>query len=301
MPIVTVPPGFHDLDDAAVARWFARLRWGTERPACAACGAPTWQLRTRVRVFACTRCTARRSVTAGTLFHRARIPLVEIVFLAWNLCQEVQPSARALSRALGRRLETVWAWCHRLRVGHCQQIDPLRDQLVAQGLRLPLQRPNAHARPMPAQLRERLRWTFKAPVQVVTDLEGRFVQAWVGEATVELVQERYATEAVPVCHHVKVRGRAAAVRDELVHQVRYVAFGVSLRWMQRYASFACIRRADPVPELLLGRCLDTTTTPFAALVPGLGPLDEALQPHLQDVRAFYRLFRGGSAVIAPSS
>lgn len=239
-------------------------------------------------------------MTAGTLLDRARISLRVVVFIAWNLAQEVQPSARALSRALGIRLETVWRWCHRLRAAHCLTRRPLTDTLHHQPLRLRLQQPPPHARPMPPD--PRYRWRFVAPVRVVTDAAGDNVQAWVGESIVEPIRRVHGGDLVPFALGTRLTGRAGRVRDEILHQIRYVAFGVTMRWLQRYLSFACCRQACPRVDQLLVRALRGPVTRFEGLRPGTSPLDTSFEPQLQDVRAFsWAPQRRGTFLLAPSA
>jgi hypothetical protein len=59
--------------DAACAAYLARLRW-PDGFRCPRCGLPeAWE--TAAGLWLCRSCRHKTSVTAGTIFHRARLPL----------------------------------------------------------------------------------------------------------------------------------------------------------------------------------------------------------------------------------
>jgi transposase-like protein len=76
----------------------------------------------------CTGCERKTSVTAGTIFHRSRLPLTTWFAAAWFVCsQKNGVSALGLQRVLGfGSYETAWAWMHKLRRA---MVRPDRDQL----------------------------------------------------------------------------------------------------------------------------------------------------------------------------
>lgn len=104
-------------DERSCARHLAELRWA-DGFRCRRCdGREAWQLEVRPRVFECRGCGAQNSVTAGTVMHRSKVPLVEWFWAAWLFAQDKRGvSALQLSRQLGRRYETVWRLLHKLRV-----------------------------------------------------------------------------------------------------------------------------------------------------------------------------------------
>ncbi len=65
----------------------------------------------------CQACGRKTSVTAGTIFHRSRLPLTTWFEAMWLLCaQENGVSALGLQRVLGfGPYQTAWAWLHKLR------------------------------------------------------------------------------------------------------------------------------------------------------------------------------------------
>lgn len=102
-------------DERACATYLAELRWpGGFRCPCG--GTRAWHHTARPRVFQCADCRQQHSVTAGTVMHRTKVPLVEWFWAAWTFAQDKRGvSALHLSRLLGRRYETVWRLLHKLR------------------------------------------------------------------------------------------------------------------------------------------------------------------------------------------
>ncbi len=94
----------------------ARLRW-PQGYVCAHCGERrSCQLKRRPRIFERARCGRPQSVTAGTIFHRARTPLRKWFLAAWWMARDKRGvSAWLLSRELGLRYETAWLMAHKLR------------------------------------------------------------------------------------------------------------------------------------------------------------------------------------------
>jgi transposase-like protein len=102
-------------DDDACRAYLERLRWpdGFVCPACG--GTEAW--RTAAGLFMCAGCQRKTSVTAGTIFHRSRLPLTSWFAACWFVCsQKNGVSALGLQRVLGfGSYETAWAWLHKLR------------------------------------------------------------------------------------------------------------------------------------------------------------------------------------------
>jgi transposase-like protein/predicted RNA-binding Zn-ribbon protein involved in translation (DUF1610 family) len=102
-------------DDHACRAYLERLRW-PDGFSCPACGASTaW--RTGTGLLMCATCQRKTSVTAGTIFHRSRLPLRTWFAMCWFVCaQNNGVSALGLQRVLGfGSYETAWAWMHKLR------------------------------------------------------------------------------------------------------------------------------------------------------------------------------------------
>lgn len=94
----------------------AKLRW-TAGYKCRKCGCDkAYQLKVEPRVFQCARCNFQESVTAGTLLHRTKIPLLKWFWAAYMLAQDKRGvSAMHLSRELNLRYPTAWTMLHKLR------------------------------------------------------------------------------------------------------------------------------------------------------------------------------------------
>jgi transposase-like protein len=102
-------------DERACADYLGALRWG-EGFRCPGCGArEAWA--TERGPLMCRGCGRQCSVTAGTIFHGARVPLTTWFRAAWWMVAQKQgASAAGLRRSLGlRSSQTAWHLLHRLR------------------------------------------------------------------------------------------------------------------------------------------------------------------------------------------
>ena len=114
-------------DDAACVRYLARQRWPTGF-VCPACGATrAYELVTR-RLWQCAACRLQTSLTAGTVLHGTRLPLITwfwAMYLAATLNTGI--SARQLRKQLGlRRYETAWMLLQKIRRA---MVNPQRERL----------------------------------------------------------------------------------------------------------------------------------------------------------------------------
>jgi transposase-like protein/predicted RNA-binding Zn-ribbon protein involved in translation (DUF1610 family) len=114
-------------DDAACVRYLAGRRWPTGF-VCPACGATrAHELPTR-RLWQCSACRQQTSLTAGTVLHGTRLPLITwfwAMYLAATLNTGI--SARQLRKQLGlRRYETAWMLLQKIRLA---MINPQRERL----------------------------------------------------------------------------------------------------------------------------------------------------------------------------
>jgi transposase-like protein len=118
------------VDDEACRDYLERLRWsnGFECPLCR--GREAW--RTGRGLWMCRSCGRQTSVTAGTVFHRSRLPLRTWFAAIWFVCaQKNGVSALGLQRVLGfGSYSTAWTWMHKLRRA---MVRPDRDQLGGPG------------------------------------------------------------------------------------------------------------------------------------------------------------------------
>ena len=101
--------------EGACRAYLARLRWPTGFccPQCTTSGSWT----TTRSLLMCRRCGYQASVTAGTIFHRTRLPLQDWFRAMWWMTdQKHRPSALGLQRLLGLgSYRTAWLWLQKLR------------------------------------------------------------------------------------------------------------------------------------------------------------------------------------------
>lgn len=101
--------------EGACRAYLARLRWPTGFccPQCATSGSWT----TTRCLLMCRRCGYQSSVTAGTIFHRTRLPLQDWFRAMWWMTdQKHRLSALGLQRLLGfGSYRTAWLWLQKLR------------------------------------------------------------------------------------------------------------------------------------------------------------------------------------------
>ena len=101
--------------EGACRAYLARLRWPTGFccPQCTTSGSWT----TTRCLLMCRRCGYQASVTAGTIFHRTRLPLQDWFRAMWWMTdQKHRPSALGLQRLLGLgSYRTAWLWLQKLR------------------------------------------------------------------------------------------------------------------------------------------------------------------------------------------
>ena len=101
--------------ESACRAYLARLRWPTGFccPQCKTNGSWT----TTRCLMMCRGCGYQASVTAGTIFHRTRLPLQALFRAIWLLTdQKHKLSALGLQRLLGLgSYRTAWLWLQKLR------------------------------------------------------------------------------------------------------------------------------------------------------------------------------------------
>ncbi|MCB9697296.1 MAG: transposase [Alphaproteobacteria bacterium] len=151
-------------DEYSAAELLSSIRW-PDGMVCPHCGnAKHSHLRSRPRVFVCTRCQRHQSVTAGTPLTRCRVPLCKVFRAAWLLTRRRSISARRLHLVLDVAYETAWSLCHRLRSGPV--VDDVRLDAFVSMSELRLTRRPPYRRPWDGPpLRLTLMW----------DSVGRFV------------------------------------------------------------------------------------------------------------------------------
>jgi transposase-like protein len=114
-------------DDDACIDYLESLRWpdGFVCPECGMGGG--WRI-SRRRMWMCSSCGRKTSVTAGTIFHRSHTPISTWFAAAWFVTSTKNGvSAKSLQQQLGfGSYETAWAWLHKLRRA---MVRPDRDRL----------------------------------------------------------------------------------------------------------------------------------------------------------------------------
>jgi hypothetical protein len=151
------------VDDDACRNYLAQLRWPNGF-VCSACQSQeSWQ--TSRGLWMCRGCGHQSSVTAGTIFHRTRLPLRTWFAASWFVCsQKTGASALGLHRVLGfGSYETAWTWMHKLRRA---MVRPDRDQLGGPGISVELDQTFLGGR---SPLGRRARYETKAEVAIAVE------------------------------------------------------------------------------------------------------------------------------------
>lgn len=102
--------------DEACAEHLRRIRWA-DGFLCPRCGyGQAWYVHTR-QVLDCKGCRAKTSVTAGTIFHKTRTPLLKWYWLIYRMATDkVGLSVAAMQRILDiRDYKTAWLMAHKVR------------------------------------------------------------------------------------------------------------------------------------------------------------------------------------------
>jgi hypothetical protein len=102
--------------EEACARHLREIRWpnGFKCPRCG--DEKAWFIRTR-KILDCKGCRAKVSLTAGTIFHRTRTPLVKWYWLIYHMAMDkVGVSISEMQRVLAiRDYKTAWLMAHKVR------------------------------------------------------------------------------------------------------------------------------------------------------------------------------------------
>jgi transposase-like protein len=96
--------------------WLFRTRWphDFECPKCG--GKKYWQLKTR-SIYKCASCRHQVSITAGTIFHKTRIPLLKWFMLIYRMStSKTGVSINEMKRELEiNDYKTIWVMAHKVR------------------------------------------------------------------------------------------------------------------------------------------------------------------------------------------
>jgi hypothetical protein len=114
-------------DEAACVRYLASRRWPNGF-VCPICGTTRAHELVERRVWQCAACRQQTSLTAGTVLHGTRLPLITwfwAMYLAATLTTGI--SAQQLRKQLGlRRYETAWMLLQKIRLA---MVNPERERL----------------------------------------------------------------------------------------------------------------------------------------------------------------------------
>ena len=102
--------------EEACAQHLREMRW-TDSFKCLRCGhVEAWFIRTR-NILDCKSCRAKISLTAGTIFHKTRTPLVKWYWLIYHMAMDkVGVSISEMQRVLEiRDYKTAWLMSHKVR------------------------------------------------------------------------------------------------------------------------------------------------------------------------------------------
>jgi len=110
-------------------KYLFEMRW-TDGYSCPKCKSEKYWL-TEKGLIHCTFCGHQASVTAGTIFHGTRKPLLLWFHIIWwVVAQKTGASANNLKDFMGfGSYETAWAWLHKLRRA---MVRPNRDKLTGE-------------------------------------------------------------------------------------------------------------------------------------------------------------------------
>jgi len=151
-------------DDEACAAYLEQVRW-PDGFVCPVCGS-TEAWRTAGALWMCRDCGRKTSVTAGTIFHRSRLPLRTWFAAMWFVCaQKNGVSALGLQRVLGfGSYQTAWAWLHKLRRA---MVRPERELLGGPGVSVEMDCTFVGGRTP----RERAKYSTKTEVAIAVELQ----------------------------------------------------------------------------------------------------------------------------------
>jgi transposase-like protein len=102
-------------DEQQCGEQLSRQRW-PEGFSCPRCGGPSRGYMAARQVHECARCSYQCSVTAGTIFHKTRVPLTGWFWAIYRLSHDKKGiSAMQLKKEIGVCYQTAWLLLHKLR------------------------------------------------------------------------------------------------------------------------------------------------------------------------------------------
>ena len=109
-------------NEVACRKHLFKMRW-PERFICPRCGCVDYSYHSTRGLYQCKGCKYQASVTAGTIFHKTRTPLVKWFWAIFLIARQKSGiSARALMKLLKiNSYQTVWSMCHMIRKAMADQ------------------------------------------------------------------------------------------------------------------------------------------------------------------------------------
>src|ERR1019366_6038847 len=102
-------------DEQQCGEQLSRQRW-PEGFSCPRCGGPSRGYMASRQVHECAGCSYQCSVTAGTIFHKPRVPLTGWFWAIYRLSHDKKGiSAMQLKKEIGVSYQTAWLLLHKLR------------------------------------------------------------------------------------------------------------------------------------------------------------------------------------------
>lgn len=103
-------------DDESCAKHLAEQRW-PDGFCCPKCGHKYAWYQAKRRLFDCKNCRHQASITAGTIFHKTRVPLLKWYWLIYRMAMDkVGVSVFEMQRLLGIGCyQTAWLMAHKVR------------------------------------------------------------------------------------------------------------------------------------------------------------------------------------------
>lgn len=95
--------------------FLSQLRWPDGKFVCPACGNTVGTRLSLRGLTQCASCHKQISLTAGTVFHGSRTPLLKLFRILWNIASGNSRSTAQTARELSMNYSTTWEWMERMR------------------------------------------------------------------------------------------------------------------------------------------------------------------------------------------
>jgi len=102
-------------DETACRRYLYKIRW-PEGYRCPMCNNDRYYLLSKYQLYQCTNCDYQASVTAGTVMHKTRVPLVKWFLALFLVATDKRGcSALTIQRHIDVNYKTAWLLLHKIR------------------------------------------------------------------------------------------------------------------------------------------------------------------------------------------